>query len=69
MRIIIAVILLVINVIFFSMTIAGRRRGAFAKTAIALALIFSLILGLGNYYIIRGVTTVEDMGKRKYSHN
>ncbi|NLL64910.1 MAG: LCP family protein [Clostridiaceae bacterium] len=64
MRIIIAVILLVINVIFFSMTIAGRRRGAFAKTAIALALIFSLILGLGNYYIIRGVTTVEDMGKK-----
>ncbi len=55
--------LLLICVIFLLLTIQGHKRRLLAKTAIVMAIIFSLIIGAGNYYIIRGVSTLVDITK------
>lgn len=63
LRLIISAILLVINIIFFSLVISGGRRKALAKTAIIMSLIFSIILGSGGYYLLRGIFTIDELNK------
>lgn len=65
LRLVTAGILLVINLISFSLLIAGLRRKSFIRTALILSVVFSLILGAGNYYLVRGVMALSEISTRK----
>ena len=58
-------LIVVVNLVVWILVISGSHRKAQVRSAIALSIVFSLIIGAFSYYLYHGVTTLDLISQNK----